>query len=186
MAFRIGRSALAGLAALALIFVGAMVFLATRNSPRAFEDKGGLLLSSPAFSNGSALPEKYSCQGEAVSPPLSISGIPAGTKSLTLVVKDPDAPIGTFYHLVAWNIPVAASIAENSSFSGGTVGMNTAGQNKYVGACPPYGTHRYVFQIYALDAKLSLPASAGFAELEAAMQGRVLAQAGLTALYSKS
>ncbi|MDD5317768.1 MAG: YbhB/YbcL family Raf kinase inhibitor-like protein [Candidatus ainarchaeum sp.] len=151
----------------------------------AVQGKGGLRVSSPAFPHGGALPERYSCRGEGVTPPLSIRGIPPGAKSLALVVEDPDAPIGTFIHLVLWNIPVSSAIPENSMPEGAVAGVNSAGESGYFPPCPPSGTHRYAFRLFALDSKLELPPGAAWGELAPAMTGHVLAQASLTATCSK-
>jgi Raf kinase inhibitor-like YbhB/YbcL family protein len=143
-----------------------------------------LTVISSAFENQQSIPKKYSCDGEEVNPPLTITGIPPETKSLTLIVDDPDAPSGIFDHWILWNIPPDAVIVENSA--PGTQGLNSAGQHGYIGMCPPSGTHRYFFKVYALDVKLSLNANAvRKKDLEKAMQGHVLAKGELVGLYSR-
>lgn len=144
-----------------------------------------LTVKSLAFENNKLIPKKYSCDGEEVNPPLIIAGIPDGTKSLVLLVDDPDAPRGTFDHWVMWNIPPATNVAENSV--PGTEGLNSAGEHKYIGMCPPYGTHRYFFKVYALNTKLTLNANATRKkDLEKAMQGHILAKGELVGLYARS
>ena len=144
-----------------------------------------LKVSSMAFADNSAIPMKYSCEGEEVSPPLSISDVPAGTKSLAIIVHDPDAPKeGGFTHWVVWNISVTDRLPEN--FKGAEQGLNGSGQPGYKGMCPPTGTHHYHFIVYALDTMLSLDAKTDKATLEKNMQGHILAQGELVGLYKKS
>ncbi|HEY4147282.1 MAG TPA: YbhB/YbcL family Raf kinase inhibitor-like protein [Chitinophagaceae bacterium] len=142
-----------------------------------------LQVSSPSFTANGVIPQKYACDGDNISPPISIKGTPIGTASLALIVEDPDAPKGTVYHWVMWNIPPGAAIAENSA--PGTQGRNTHGKNAYMGPCPPGGTHHYHFKVYALDKKLDLNNQSGKDELQAAMKGHILAQGELVGLYSK-
>jgi hypothetical protein len=143
-----------------------------------------LVVKSAAFENGKIIPKKYSCDGEEVNPPLTIKGLPSTTKTVALVVDDPDAPRGTFDHWLVYDIPPSVEILENSV--PGTQGMNSAGQQGYMGMCPPSGTHRYFFKVYALDAKLDLKSgSVRKKDLEKAMQGHVLAKGELIGLYSR-
>jgi len=147
---------------------------------------GGLNVSSPAFENGEEIPGEFGCGGADVNPPLEFSGVPFNAQSLVLIVEDPDAPLGAFVHWMVWNIPPGvARVGENSTPEGAVVGLNDFGRNGYGGPCPPFGTHRYFFKLYALDSRLSLSENARKADVEKAMQGRVLAQATLTGLYSK-
>jgi Raf kinase inhibitor-like YbhB/YbcL family protein len=145
-----------------------------------------LKVSSTAFVNNGAIPAKYSCEGEEVSPPLIISDVPEGAKSLAIVVHDPDAPReGGFTHWVVWNIDVAnKTLPEN--FKGAQQGLNGAGQPGYKGMCPPTGTHHYHFMVYALDMKLSIDPKTDKAGLEKSMQGHILAQGELVGLYKKA
>ena len=145
-----------------------------------------LEVSSTAFANNSSIPMKYSCEGVEASPPLTIAGVPAGAKSLAIVVHDPDASReGGFTHWVVYNVDVAdKTIPEN--FKGGEQGLNGAGQPGYKGMCPPTGTHHYHFIVYALDTKLSVDAKTDKAALEKSIQGHILAQGELIGLYKKS
>jgi Raf kinase inhibitor-like YbhB/YbcL family protein len=144
-----------------------------------------LSVKSPVFEHNKPIPRKYSCDGEEVNPPLTLSSVPPEAKSLALVVDDPDAPRGTFDHWVVWNIPAAGEIEENTA--PGTEGLNSAGQRDYVGMCPPSGTHRYFFKVYALDTTLALkPESTGKKDLEKAMQGHILAKGELIGLYRRN
>jgi len=143
-----------------------------------------LSVKSTAFENNQPIPKKYSCDGEEVNPPLTIGGVPAGTKSLVLVVDDPDAPRGTYDHWVVWNIPNTGRIDENSV--PGIQGVNSSGKRSYVGMCPPSGTHRYFFKVYALNTAFVLkPESTHKKDLEKAMQGHILAKGELIGLYSR-
>ena len=110
-------------------------------------------ISSPAFSHNSPIPPKYTCDGEDISPPLSIVGVPHGTKSLALIVEDPDAVSGTFDHWVVYNIPVSLKSIEEGREPDGVPALNGAKRSGYTGPCPPRGTgtHHYLFKIYALD-----------------------------------
>ncbi|OGJ15467.1 hypothetical protein A3K73_04250 [Candidatus Pacearchaeota archaeon RBG_13_36_9] len=138
------------------------------------------------FENNTKIPEKYTCDGEDTSPPLEISEIPKNAKTLAIVVDDPDAPAGTWLHWTIWNITVtksALSISEGES--PGTEGKNDFGNIEYGGPCPPSGTHRYFFKVYALDAGLNLEKGSLKKQLEKAMQGHILDRAEIVGLYSK-
>jgi Raf kinase inhibitor-like YbhB/YbcL family protein len=142
-------------------------------------------ITSPAFQAGSDIPAKFTCNGTNISPELQISGVASEAKSLVLIVDDPDAPRGLFTHWIAWNIdPKTTRVAENSAPAGAVQGTNDFGKGNYGGPCPPSGTHRYFFKIFALDTKLDLKPSVRRAELDAAMLGHVLAQGELMARYS--
>jgi Raf kinase inhibitor-like YbhB/YbcL family protein len=144
-----------------------------------------LIVKSPVFENNKSIPKKYSCDGEEVNPPLTVEGIPKESKTLALIVEDPDAPMGIFDHWIIWNIPVLGKISENST--PGTEGVNSASQRSYVGMCPPSGTHRYFFKVYALDTKLDLkPESTKKKDLEKAMQGHVLSKGEIIGLYKRN
>jgi len=132
-------------------------------------------VASPEFKNSAYMPQRFSCDGDGVNPALDIEGIPREAKSLALIVDDPDAPIGTYVHWVVFDIPVIARIEENSV--PGKQGINTSGRNDYVSPCPPKGTHRYFFKIYALDTMLNLEENISKGALEKAMQGHILGQA---------
>jgi Raf kinase inhibitor-like YbhB/YbcL family protein len=143
-----------------------------------------LRVKSSAFEHNGLIPRKYTCDGEDVNPPLTIEGIPEGTQSLALVVDDPDAPMGTWDHWVVWNIPPASKEIKENSVPG-VEGMNDFRRHSYGGPCPPGGTHRYFFKVYALDAKLNLNANSRKKDLEKAMQGHVLAKGELVGRYSR-
>ena len=143
-----------------------------------------IIVISPAFQPNSPIPKKYSCDGQDTNPPLIIEGTPKEAKSLSLVVDDPDAPNGTFDHWVVWNIPTSTTkIAEDSV--PGTEGLNSARQIGFMGPCPPSGTHRYFFKVYALDTELKLGAKATKRELEKAMKDHILAKGELVGLYHR-
>jgi Raf kinase inhibitor-like YbhB/YbcL family protein len=142
-----------------------------------------LTISSPAFEGNKLIPSKYTCDGDDVNPPLHIEGIPEKTKSLVLTVDDPDAPMGTWDHWTVWNIPPTNKIKENSV--PGTEGTNTSGKHSYGGPCPPSGTHRYFFKVYALDTKLDLNPNSRKKDVEKAMKDHILAKGELVGLYSR-
>lgn len=143
-------------------------------------------LRSPAFKEGEAIPSKYTCDGENISPPLLFENTPQGTKSLVLIVDDPDAPSKTWVHWVVYNIPATTAEAkEGKALSGSIEGLNDFGDRSYGGPCPPSGTHRYFFKLYALDQLLSLKEGATKEQVEKAMQPHILAEAQLMGTYSR-
>ncbi len=145
-----------------------------------------ITFTSPAFSGGGAIPGTYTCDGTDVSPPLVIGPVPAGTRSLALIMDDPDAPVGIWVHWVLWNIPPRTrEIRENNVPSGTSQGRNDWHRIGYGGPCPPSGTHRYFFRLYALDTLLNLGAATTKTELERAMQGHVLGKGELMGTYRK-
>jgi Raf kinase inhibitor-like YbhB/YbcL family protein len=144
-----------------------------------------LIVKSPAFENNKRIPAKYTCDGDEVNPPLTIEGAPEETKSLVLIIDDPDASIGTWNHWLVWNIlPTTRKIEENTVL--GTQGVNTAGKRAYGGPCPPSGTHRYFFKVYALDATLNSNPNSRKEDVEKAMEGHILAKGELLGLYRRS
>lgn len=142
-----------------------------------------LKITCTAFNNREYIPLKYTCDGDNINPSLEIEFIPEATKSLALIVDDPDAPIGTWVHWVVWNIPVTHHIKENDIQ--GIEGINDFQKNHYSGPCPPSGTHRYFFKIYALDVLLRLPATTKKIELEKAMSDHILGFGELIGLYKR-
>jgi Raf kinase inhibitor-like YbhB/YbcL family protein len=140
-------------------------------------------LSSSAFSEGSNIPPKFTCDGADTSPPLKIEAVPDSTRALVLIVDDPDAPGGLFTHWVVWNVDPKASSVPAGKAPGGTQGTNDFGHAGYGGPCPPSGTHRYYFKIFALDQQLSLSAGAKRKEVDAAINGHVIGQAQLMGRY---
>ncbi len=142
-----------------------------------------LRITSSAFVHKGLIPAKYTCDSDDVNPPLKIDGIPERAQSLVLIVDDPDAPMGTWDHWVVWNIPPARNIEENSV--PGTEGLNDFGKHSYGGPCPPSGTHRYFFKIYALDTKLSLNPNSRKKDVERAMEGHILAKGEILGLYAR-
>ncbi|MFB2894613.1 YbhB/YbcL family Raf kinase inhibitor-like protein [Aerosakkonemataceae cyanobacterium BLCC-F50] len=148
-------------------------------------------LESDAFSANGMIPSKYTCDGRDFSPPLKWDAPPTGTQSLALIVDDPDAPMGTFVHWVLYDLPpeitsLPEAIPGDATLAdGGTQGKNDFGKLGYGGPCPPSGTHRYFFKLYALDRTLELASGATKAQLEAAMSGHILAAAELIGLYAR-
>jgi Raf kinase inhibitor-like YbhB/YbcL family protein len=146
-----------------------------------------LQLTSDAFGNGQSIPAKYSCIGKNISPALVWTEPPAGTQSFALIVDDPDAPGRTWVHWVLFNIPVnTRNLQEGFSVDSSIpAGNNSSGKPSYQGPCPPSGTHRYFFKLYALDTTLSLSPGATKEQLLKAMDGHILAQAELMGTFSK-
>ena len=140
--------------------------------------------SSPEFERDGHIPKKFTCQGDDISPALIIEDIPDEAKTFALIVEDPDAPMGTWVHWVVYNIPATMSQIKEDSIPGIQV-MNNFGRVEYGGPCPPSGTHRYFFKVYALDAELRLKENSRKKDLEKAMEGHILDKAELIGLYKK-
>jgi Raf kinase inhibitor-like YbhB/YbcL family protein len=142
-------------------------------------------ITSSAFQEGGNIPSKFSCDGANTSPHLQISDVPSAAKSLVLIMDDPDAPSGLFTHWTAWNISPQTSAIPEGSTPKGVQGTNDFGKSGYGGPCPPSGTHRYYFKIFARDRELDLPFGAKRGQLDAAMKGHVIAQGELMGRYSR-
>jgi Raf kinase inhibitor-like YbhB/YbcL family protein len=142
-------------------------------------------ITSSAFHEGANIPSKFTCDGSDTSPPLQIAGVPSGAKSLVLIVDDPDAPSGLFTHWLVWNIPPQTGSIAEASAPQGVQGANDFGKSGYRGPCPPPGTHRYSFKIFALDRELELRSGAKRSQVDAAMKGHVIAQGELVGRYAR-
>lgn len=145
-----------------------------------------LKISSPAFGNNAYIPSRHSCEGTDSNPPLLIEHVPAKTKSLALIVDDYDAPGGIWVHWVVWNIPSETKEIKESSVPAGAIqGLNDFRKNRYNGPCPPPGTHRYFFKIYAIDTVLRLTPNSTKTDLEKAIKGHIIEQAEIIGLYKR-
>jgi len=143
-------------------------------------------IESPAFKNNGLIPVDYTCDGRNVSPPLTVSDVPEGAKSMVLIVDDPDAPAGTWVHWTVWNIkPGISGIPENSCPADSVEGLTDSGSSGYGGPCPPTGTHRYFFKLYALNSKLDIDSSARAADIEREIRGKIIEKAELVGLYMR-
>lgn len=162
----------------ALIMLNEMILIS-------FSEDTAMKITSPVFEHNQMVPAKYTCQGDDINPRLIVSQIPKETRSLALIVDDPDAPMGTWTHWVVFDIPLENSEIKEDTIPG-TQGYNNFGRNEWGGPCPPGGTHRYFFKIYALDTKLNLKEGAKKGEVERAMQDHILEKAELIGLYKKS
>ena len=159
------------------------------------EKKGGtkmeIKVKSSAFEDGGMIPKKYTCDGSDVSPPLSWEGLPEGTKSIALISDDPDAPMGTWVHWVLYNLSADAKglpegVPRKENLENGALqGRNDFPNIGYGGPCPPGGTHRYFFKIYALDTMLNIPSGCTKKGLLNAMEGHILAQGQLMGKYKR-
>jgi Raf kinase inhibitor-like YbhB/YbcL family protein len=149
-------------------------------------------VTSSAFEEGQMMPAEYTADGRNISPPLEWSAVPQGTKSIALINDDPDAPMGTWVHWVLYNMPPdVTSLEENilpqeTLANGAQQGTTDFGRIGYGGPAPPSGTHRYYFKVYALDSMLDLPTGATKSEVEAEMEGHMLASGQLMGKYSRS
>ena len=139
---------------------------------------------SSAFESNDTIPRKYTCNAENINPPLEFRGIPEKAESLVLIIDDPDAPMKVFTHWIVWNIVPIAKIDEDSI--PGVEGINDFWKIGYGGPCPPSGTHRYFFRVYALDKQLGLKAGKSRKELESEMTGHIIAEGELMGKYSKT
>jgi len=149
-------------------------------------------ITSTAFADGQPIPDKFTCTGANLSPPLQWTNVPPGVKSFALIADDPDAPMGTWVHWVIYNLPATATkLAENTPPApelpdGSKQGINDFRQTGYGGPCPPPGKpHRYFFKIYALDTVLNLKSGATGKDVETAMRGRILAEGQLMGTYQR-
>jgi len=148
-------------------------------------------LKSPAFENNKALPSRFACGNDGVSPPLTLSNLPKKTKTLAFILEDPDAPKGTFTHWIMWNWPtsktdIPAALPAQAKLENGAIqGTGSNGKIGYNPPCPPSGTHRYYLKAYALDSTLKLPSTSDKQALLAAMQGHVIGQGMLMGTYHK-
>lgn len=151
-----------------------------------------ITIKSTSFEDGAMIPKKYTCDGDNVSPPLSWTSGPATTKTYAIICDDPDAPFGTWVHWVIFNIPanvkeLPENVAKFKLLANGAVqGWDSAHQLGYQGPCPPSGTHRYIFRIFALDVRMRLPPGSSAAELQKNIEGHILAKGQLTGRYKRS
>jgi Raf kinase inhibitor-like YbhB/YbcL family protein len=166
-----------GIAGVGVIFLAAITLFAAGGAK--------MKISSSAFQSGGTILSKFTCDGAGVNPALHLEGAPDRAKSLVLVVDDPDAPGGLFTHWLIWNIdPKTTEIAESSAPKG-VQGKNDFGKSGYGGPCPPSGTHRYYFKIFALDSDLALAAGSKRSQLDAAMRGHVIAHGEMMGRYAR-
>jgi Raf kinase inhibitor-like YbhB/YbcL family protein len=167
-----------------LIISGAVVILLAVIASFAAEG-ARMKITSSAFQEGGNIPPKFTCDGSDTSPPLQITGVPSNAKTLLLIADDPDAPSGLFTHWLVWNIPPQTNSVAEGSPPKGVHGTNDFGKSGYRGPCPPPGTHRYSFKIFALDRELDLRAGAKRSQVDAAMKGHVIAQGELVGRYAR-
>jgi hypothetical protein len=145
-------------------------------------------LTSTSFKDGGILPEKYTCDGEGISPQIAWHDAPAETKSFVLIYDDPDAPSGTWVHWVLYNLPATANLLtenEKSLPKGTQIGLNSWPRTGYGAPCPPSGEHRYILHLYALNTVLDLPEQASSSQVYNAMEGHILEEATLTGRYKR-
>ena len=177
------------------MLLGAIIIGIASWSGAVEKSKGGgkmaVGVTSPAFENGGMIPRKYTCDGPDVSPPIAWSGVPEEAKSLALICDDPDAPVGTWAHWVIYDLPAdltgipGAVPPDRTVLGGAKQGLNDFRKIGYGGPCPPGGTHRYFFKVYALDAATNLGPGARKGDLLKAMEGHILAQGELMGKYSR-
>ena len=143
-------------------------------------------LTSPKFKDRETIRSKYTCDGDNINPPLFIKNVPDGTRSLALIVEDPDAPAGLWIHWLVWNInPATTVIHEHEIPSGAVEGVGSGQLNGYQGPCPPNGVHRYFFRLYALNIELKLSTKTKREQLFEATAGHILTEAELMGRYAR-
>ncbi|MBM4240330.1 MAG: YbhB/YbcL family Raf kinase inhibitor-like protein [Euryarchaeota archaeon] len=176
---------------LAVIVVVATAGCTSETGNKTSQNATGFKISSSAFSEGGMIPQKYTTNGEDVSPPLSWSSAPSGAQSFAIICEDPDSPAGNFTHWVIFDIPsnvkeLAEGIGDQRTLENGAKqGINDFGSIGYMGPAPPSGTHRFYFKIYALDTKLNLEAGATKDQVLKAMEGHILAETQLMGKYGQ-
>jgi Raf kinase inhibitor-like YbhB/YbcL family protein len=175
---------------LLLIFLSATGCGGGASAPDVDPSRMTIRLTSSAFSEGGLIPKQYTCDGADKSPPLEWAGVPASARALALICEDPDAPVGTFSHWVIHDLPpettkLDEAVSSESGPLAGHQGKNDFGRVGYGGPCPPSGTHRYFFRLYALDALLNLGSAASRATVLKAIQGHILAEGRLIGKYSR-
>jgi Raf kinase inhibitor-like YbhB/YbcL family protein len=174
------------LAVFALLLLAAGCGADPTSSPADADAPATITVTSTAFEEGGAIPQKYSCDGDEVSPPLAWSGVPGDAAALALVVDDPDAPSGTFTHWVVLDIPVGTTSSDEGGVpEGGVQAESSAGEATYAGPCPPSGTHHYRFTVVALDADTGLADGAPLDEALAAVDAHAVARGTLTGTYER-
>jgi Raf kinase inhibitor-like YbhB/YbcL family protein len=153
-------------------------------------DVGTITVTSPAFTNGGAIPRDYTCEGRSVSPPISWTAVPPDARSIVVIVDDPDAPGGTFEHMVAYNLPPSQrslpSAGAQQPATTGMVARNSAGSTGFAPICPPSGVHHYRFQVLALDTTINRSAGGTTSDIASATNGHVIARGQLTGTYQKT
>lgn len=144
-------------------------------------------ISSPAFSPNDPIPQKYTCDGENVSPPMQFTDVPEEAESLALIMHDPDAPMGDWLHWTVWNVPGNTNqFSEGSIPAGAVTGINDFKKLGYGGPCPPpRALHHYRFELYALDSVLDIPTESTMADIKTVMQGHIIDKAELTGTYER-
>lgn len=142
--------------------------------------------TSSAFANNESIPSQYTCDGLNVRPPLMIDDVSAAAQTLAIIVYDPDAPSGDFVHWLMWNIsPINKQLGEDIFIPEATQGINDFSKSGWGGPCPPTGSHRYVFRLFALDRALNLPATTSKLKLRAAMEGHIVEESQFTGMYER-
>ena len=181
---------------LAIIIIGIILVLAYNYFGKENQNNSQIInqlttsnmkITIDSFKNGENIPAKYSCDGDNINPEIKITEIPQEAQSLVLIMDDPDAPMGLFTHWIVFNIPASSNVVinENSVPQNSVLGLNSASQTSYVGPCPPTGTHRYYFKVFALDSLLNLQEGAKREEIEREMTSHIIDQAQYLGLYQR-
>lgn len=138
------------------------------------------------FSDGENIPLEYGCKGQNIVPLIAINGVPEDAKSLVLIMDDPDAPVGRWFHWLIWNLPIDTKVIDRDNLPvSAVIGKNSSGNNAYDGPCPPYGTHHYYFKLYALNTVLELDKNTEGLDLEKELEGHIISRAQYMGTYSR-
>ena len=172
-----------------IVILGSIFFILTSRKEKVSEERPNLSnmmkLTSSLFENMGLIPSTYTCDGADINPPLSITGVPEGAKSLVLILDDPDAPAGIWTHWVVFNIPPDTKEIKEGVEPTGSQGLTSSKKIGYGGPCPPDREHRYYFKLFALDTKLNLKEGASKKDVEKAMEGHILANTELIGRYNR-
>jgi Raf kinase inhibitor-like YbhB/YbcL family protein len=175
---------------LVIVFVSVSIITIIKHKEASYNlkpQKEGKMKLTSVFEHNTPIPSEYTCDGKDIAPVLKIEGVPEGTKELALIVDDPDAPMGTWVHWVVYNLPAnTVKIEQNNLPEGTKEGITDFGRIGWGGPCPPYGTHRYFFKLYALNEALDLPPGATKNQLEKAIAGHVIEENQLVGLYNRN
>lgn len=173
-------------AILILLFVGLIVMIKSQRGDLANVKEGNMKLTT-AFQDGGTIPKEYTCDGQDIAPVLNISEVPANAKNLALIVDDPDAPMGTWVHWVLYNIPADTKTIDNKNLPDWIKsGKTDFGRTGWGGPCPPSGSHRYYFKLYALDKAFDLPEGLTKAQLKMEIQNHIMEKAQVMGIYSRN
>lgn len=161
-------------------------FRRTVNTDNYVVNTDNMFIQIAEFKDGESIPSEYGCKGKNISLLIAINGVPEQAKSLVLIMDDPDAPVGRWFHWLIWNLPVDTKVIDRDNLpESAVIGKNSSGNNSYDGPCPPYGTHHYYFKLYALNIVLDLNNEIEGLDLEKELEGHIISRAQYMGTYSR-